>query len=199
MAHKALGPATLQIAQAVAAAVGQRRHPLIVACSGGADSLALAAGAVHVGRRLDLAVSGVIVDHGLQDDSAEVAAAAAAQAGKLGLRSEVVTIEVEGHRFFTRDGDDVRVDLPISLAEAVRGGPVKVPTVDKPVMLTVPAGSSSGKVLRLKGKGFHRKGGERGDQLVTLMIALPADDPALRQFVDGWTPAEGNPRAAMGV
>ena len=119
--------------------------------------------------------------------------------GAGGNGDAVVTIEVEGHRFFTRDGDDVRVDLPISLAEAVRGGPVKVPTVDKPVMLTVPAGSSSGKVLRLKGKGFHRKGGERGDQLVTLMIALPADDPALRQFVDGWTPAEGNPRAAMGV
>jgi DnaJ-class molecular chaperone len=111
-----------------------------------------------------------------------------------------VTIEVEPHRFFTRDGDDVRVDLPISLAEAVKGGPVKVPTVEKPVMLTVPAGSSSGKVLRLKGKGFHKKGGtDRGDQLVTLTIVLPADDSALRAFVEGWTPAEGNPRAAMGV
>ena len=119
--------------------------------------------------------------------------------GPGGNGDAIVTIEVEGHRFFTRDGDDVRIDLPITLAEAVRGGPVKVPTVDKPVMLTVPAGSSSGKVLRLKGKGFHGKGGTRGDQLVTLMIAIPADDAALRAFVEGWQPSEGNPRAAMGV
>ena len=133
------------------------------------------------------------------DTGTQMKLAGKGEPGPGGNGDAVVTIEVEGHRFFTRDGDDVRVDLPISLVEAVKGGPVKVPTVDKPVMLTVPAGSSSGKVLRLKGKGFHRKGGERGDQLVTLMIALPADDAALRQFVDGWTPSEGNPRAAMGV
>ena len=119
--------------------------------------------------------------------------------GPGGAGDAIVTIEVEPHRFFIRDGDDVRVDLPITLAEAVRGGPIKVPTVEKPVMLTVPAGSSSGKVLRLKGKGFHQKGGGRGDQLVTLMIAIPAGDPALREFVESWASAEGNPRAAMGV
>ncbi|WP_085808202.1 DnaJ C-terminal domain-containing protein [Sphingomonas sp. TZW2008] len=118
--------------------------------------------------------------------------------GPGGAGDAIVTIDVQPHRYFTRDGDDVRLDLPITLAEAVKGGPVKVPTVDKPVMLTVPKGSSSGRTLRLKGKGFHRKDGTRGDQLVTLMIDIPADDAALAAFVDGWSGA-GNPRTDMGV
>ncbi|GGB23904.1 molecular chaperone DnaJ [Sphingomonas metalli] len=122
------------------------------------------------------------------------------QPGPGGAGDALVTIEVQPHRFFTRDGDDVRVDLPISLAEAVLGGKVKAPTVESAVMLTIPAGTSSGKTLRLKGKGFHKRGGGRGDQLVTLMVDVPADDPALRAFVESWDAgAAGNPRAAMGV
>ena len=120
--------------------------------------------------------------------------------GPGGAGDAIVTIEVQPHRFFVRDGDDVRIDLPIALGEAVLGGAVKAPTVEKPVMLTVPKGTSSGKTLRLKGKGFHKKGGGRGDQLITLMVDVPADDPALTAFVEGWTPVHGgNPRAAMGV
>ncbi|WP_294212660.1 J domain-containing protein [uncultured Sphingomonas sp.] len=118
--------------------------------------------------------------------------------GPGGAGDAIVTIEVQGHRFFTRDGDDVRLDLPITLTEAVKGGAVRVPTVDKAVMLTIPKGTSSGKTLRLKGKGFHKKDGSRGDQLVTLMIDLPSDDAALQQFADGWQDPR-NPRAAMGV
>ena len=118
--------------------------------------------------------------------------------GPGGAGDAIVTIEVQGHRFFTRDGDDIRLDLPISLKEAVEGGPVKVPTVDKPVMLTVPKGASSGRTLRLKGKGFHKKAGGRGDQLVTLQVQVPAGDAALEQFVAGWQ-GGGNPRAALGV
>lgn len=110
----------------------------------------------------------------------------------------IVTIEVVPHRWFVRDGDDVRLDLPVTLREAVLGGAVKVPTVEKPVMLTIPAGSSSGKVLRLKGKGFHRKSGDRGDQLVTLMVDIP-DDEALKAFVADWPGGAGNPRSEMGV
>ncbi|MCB8829902.1 hypothetical protein LJD47_33300, partial [Escherichia coli] len=110
----------------------------------------------------------------------------------------IVTIEVQPHRFFTRDGDDVRLDLPLTLREAVLGGQVRVPTVDKAVMLTVPKGTTSGKTLRLKGKGFHRKDGTRGDQLVTLIIDVPAGDAALQQFVEGWDDPR-NPRATMGV
>ncbi len=117
-----------------------------------------------------------------------------------GAGDAIVTIEVLPHRFFVRDGDDVRLDLPITLGEAVLGGSVKAPTVEKPVMLTVPKGTSSGRTLRLKGKGFHKKTGGRGDQLVTLMVDLPADDAALIGFVERWAADHaGNPRAAMGV
>ena len=119
--------------------------------------------------------------------------------GAGGPGDALVTIEVQPHRFFTREGDDIRLDLPISLKEAVLGGQVKAPTVDKPVMLTIPKGASSGRTLRLKGKGFHKKGGGRGDQLVTLQVAVPGGDAALEQFIAGWAGAEGNPRAAMGV
>ena len=118
--------------------------------------------------------------------------------GPGGPGDAIVTIDVQPHRFFTRDGDDVRLNLPITLTEAVNGGPVKVPTVEKPVMLTVPKGSTSGRTLRLKGKGFHKKDGTRGDQLVTLMIDVPANDAALASFVEGWS-GGGNPRADMGV
>lgn len=118
--------------------------------------------------------------------------------GPGGAGDAIVTIEVQPHRFFTRDGDDVRLNLPITLKEAVEGGKVKCPTVENPVMVAVPPGATSGKTLRLKGKGFHRKNGERGDQLVTLVVDVPAEDAALKSFVAGWD-GGGNPRASMGV
>ena len=118
--------------------------------------------------------------------------------GPGGAGDAIVSIEVQPHRYFSRDGDDVRLNLPITLKEAVAGGSVRAPTVDKPVMLTIPKGTSSGKTLRLKGKGFHKKDGTRGDQLITLLIDVPADDAALQQFVAGWNDTR-NPRAAMGV
>lgn len=122
------------------------------------------------------------------------------QPGAGGAGDAIVTIEVQPHRFFKREGDDVRLDLPVTLPEAVLGAKVKVPTVDGAVMLAVPAGSASGKVLRLKGKGFHGKAGQRGDQLVTLMVDLPADDPDFRAFAESiGEKALGNPRAGLGV
>ena len=121
------------------------------------------------------------------------------QPGPGGNGDAIVTIEVQPHRFFIRDGDDIRIDLPISLSEAVLGASVRVPTADGAVMLTVPKGSSSGKTLRLKGKGFHKKGGGRGDQLVTLMVDLPVDDDALVEFVQGWKDNDRNPRGNLGV
>ena len=79
------------------------------------------------------------------------------------------------------------------------GAKVRVPTVDGNVMLSVPKGSSSGKVLRLKGKGFTGKGGQRGDQLVTLMIDVP-DDAELARFLESWRgKGKGNPRSGLGV
>lgn len=118
--------------------------------------------------------------------------------GPGGAGDAIVTIEVQPHRFFTRDGDDVRLDLPISLKEAVLGGQVRAPTVERPVMQTIPKGTTSGKTLRLKGKGFHRKGGDRGDQLITLVVDLPAGDAELEAFAERWK-GGGNPRAPLGV
>jgi len=117
--------------------------------------------------------------------------------GSGGPGDAIVTIEIGSHPFFRRDGDAVRLDLPVALAEAVRGGAVKVPTVDGPVMLNVPPNSSSGKVLRLRGRGFTGKSGVRGDQLVTLQIELPVGDAAL----EAWAAAAdaGNPRGRLGV
>ena len=120
------------------------------------------------------------------------------QQGPGGAGDAIVTIEVRPHPFFTRDGDNVRLDLPVTLDEAVKGGKVKVPTVDGPVMLGVPAGTTSGKTLRLRGKGFTGKDGARGDQLVTLHIDVPADDPAIRALVESWQ--DSRPvRAHLGV
>ena len=120
--------------------------------------------------------------------------------GTGGNGDALVSITVGAHRFFERDGDDIRLDLPIGLDEAVLGAKVKVPTVDGPVMLTIPRNSASGKVLRLKGKGFHKKAGGRGDQLVRLEIDLPKEDAALAEFVRKWKPGTPqNPRSDLGV
>jgi DnaJ-class molecular chaperone len=108
------------------------------------------------------------------------------QPGPGGNGDALVTIEIEPHAFFVREGDDVRLELPITLDEAVGGAKVKVPTVDGPVMLTVAPGSGSGKVLRLKGRGFSRKSGGRGDQLVALEIQLPEDLSELATRLEGW-------------
>jgi DnaJ-class molecular chaperone len=122
------------------------------------------------------------------------------EAGPGGAGDALVTLEIEPHRFFKRDGDDVRLDLPVRLDEAVLGAKVKVPTVDGPVMVSVPAGSTSGKVLRLRGKGFTRTDRTRGDQLVTLLVDLPGDEPELRAFAERWSGDKArNPRAGLGV
>jgi len=118
-------------------------------------------------------------------------------AGPGGKGDAIVTIEIEPHRFYTREGDNIRLDLPVTLKEAVEGAAVRVPTPEGAVNLKVPAGSSSGKTLRLKGRGFHGKSA-RGDLLVSLMIEIPADDARLTAFVADWD-AEGNPRARLGV
>ncbi|WP_277971288.1 DnaJ C-terminal domain-containing protein [Sphingomonas echinoides] len=134
------------------------------------------------------------------ESGAQMRLAGKGQPGPGGNGDGIVTIGIEPHRFFERDGDNVLLDLPISLSEAVLGASVRVPTVEGAVMLTVPKGASSGKVLRLRGRGFHRKDGTRGDQLVTLMVDLPVNDDALIEFVQGWKDRDlGNPRGDMGV
>jgi DnaJ-class molecular chaperone len=128
----------------------------------------------------------------------QVRLAGRGEAGPGGSGDAIISIEITAHPHYTRDGDNVRLALPITLSEAVKGGPVKVPTVDGPVMLNIPKGSSSGKVLRLRERGFTAKSGKRGDQLVTLMIDIPGDDEALTEFVEGWNETR-NPRLSLGV
>ncbi len=134
------------------------------------------------------------------EDGTQMRLSGQGEQGPGGAGDALVTIAIQPHRFYRRDGDDIRLDLPITLREAVLGGKVKVPTVEGAVMMTVPAGTSSGKVLRIGKRGFHRKDGSRGDQLVTLMIDLPGDDAALKAFAEGWaSETDRNPRAALGV
>jgi DnaJ-class molecular chaperone len=113
----------------------------------------------------------------------------------------LIEIEVRPHRIFTRKGDDVHVELPISLHEAVLGAKVSAPTPTGAVTMTIPKWANSGTVLRLKGKGVPRKGGGPGDEYVTLKVMLPdKPDPELEKFLAQWQPAGArNPRKAMGV
>lgn len=120
------------------------------------------------------------------------------QPGPGGNGDGIVTLSVKDHPFYIREGANIRLDLPVTLNEAVQGAKIKVPTVDGPVMLSIPAGSTSGTVMRLKGKGFSQKSGGRGDQLVRLMIDLPAKDEALEKLLDAWTDTRAV-RADLGV
>lgn len=109
--------------------------------------------------------------------------------------SLLVEVSVKPHAFFRREGADIRVDLPITLKEAVFGGKVRAPTIDGMVEVTVPAGASSGSTLRLRGKGAPKDGAGRGDQLIRLMVDVPADDPNLEALVEDWRPpASYDPR-----
>ena len=132
------------------------------------------------------------------EDGTKIRLAGKGAEGPAGRGDAIVTIEIAPHRFFTRDGTNIRLELPVTLREAVLGSKVKVPTPEGPVMLTIPKNSSSGKVLRLKDRGFTGKDGRRGDQLVTIEIAVPADDAALQRFAEQWD-GGGNPRASLGV
>jgi DnaJ-class molecular chaperone len=132
------------------------------------------------------------------EDGAKIRLAGKGQEGPGGRGDAIVTIEIAPHRFFRREGDNIRLDLPVTLKEAVLGAKVKVPTPEGPVMLTVPKGTSSGKVLRLKSRGFTARDGKRGDQLVAVEIEIPAQDAELQQFAEGWN-GGSNPRAALGV
>lgn len=111
-----------------------------------------------------------------------------------------VEIRVQPHAFFEPRDNDIHVELPVTLSEAVLGGKVKVPTVGGPVMLNVPAGSNTGSSLRLKGRGLlDRKSGQRGDQYVKLKVVLPeAPDDKLKEFLQGWEAGRAHdPRKGM--
>ena len=124
------------------------------------------------------------------DDGTQMRLAGKGQPGPGGAGDALVTIAIQPHPFFRREGDTIRLDLPVSLDEALHGAKIKVPTVEGPVMLTVAPGSSTGRTLRLKGKGLTRKDKTRGDQLVSLEVMLPeATSEAgadLAKRLEGW-------------
>ena len=112
----------------------------------------------------------------------------------------LIEISVKPHPYFTHKGDDIYLDLPISLKEAVLGAKIKVPTPGGAVTVAVPKWSNTGRVLRLKGRGVPRADGSKGDEYVTLKLMLPQKpDPKLEAFVAEWQPVEDSPRQFMGV
>lgn len=116
--------------------------------------------------------------------------------GKGGSGDALIEVEVLPDRRFTRDGDDISLEVPISLAEAVLGGKIPVLTPTGSVTMSVPKGSNTGTTLRLKGKGAPRRGGGHGDQFVRLKVVLPKPpDPELEAFVANWAKGKDfNPR-----
>jgi DnaJ-class molecular chaperone len=107
--------------------------------------------------------------------------------GKGGRGDALIEVEVLADRRFAREGDDISLELPISLSEAVLGGRIRVPTPSGDVTMTVPKGSNTGTIMRLKGKGAPRRGGGHGDQFVKLKVVLPkGQDPELEAFVLNW-------------
>ena len=132
------------------------------------------------------------------EDGTQMRLSGKGEPGPGGAGDAIVVIQLQPHPFFRRDGVNLRLDLPISLDEAVNGAQVKVPTAEGAVMLTLAPGTSSGKTLRLKGKGFSRKDGTRGDQLVTIEVQLPEGDADLAQRLAGWRDSR-NLRARLGV
>src|SRR6516164_4527413 len=98
----------------------------------------------------------------------------------------LITVNIAPHPFFKVDGSDLRLDLPITLYEAVLGGKVRVPTLGSAVELSIPKNTSSGRIFRLKGKGLPKTGGA-GDLLVTTRIMLPdGNDAELEQLMQKW-------------
>jgi len=119
----------------------------------------------------------------------------AAGSGKGGPGDALIEVEVRPDPRFTRDGDDISLELPISLSEAVLGGKVRVPTPTGDVTMTVPKGANTGTTMRLRGKGAPRHGGGHGDEFVKLKVVLPkGSDPELEAFVSTWDRKAFNPR-----
>ena len=98
----------------------------------------------------------------------------------------LIELKIQPHPVFKRDGADLTMDLPVSVPDAVLGGKIQVPTPEGAVMMTIPKGSNSGKVLRLKGRGAYADG-KRGDLLAKLAVTLPeTSDDELIRFATEW-------------
>lgn len=134
------------------------------------------------GRSLELAIPPGV------DDGQTLRLRGQGERGPGGAGDVYVEITIKPHKVFERKGNDVHVEAPISLKEAVLGGKITVPTITGDVSVTVPKNSSSGTVLRLRGRGIPKgKDGPAGDQYVKMKIVLPeGGDAALEEFVRNW-------------
>ena len=112
----------------------------------------------------------------------------------------LITVSIAPHAFFKVDGTDLRVDLPITLYEAVLGGKVRVPTLGGAVELSIPKNTSSGRTFRLKGKGLPKAGGAAGDLFLTTCIMLPDGNHSdLEALMQKWRDGHPyNPRSDLG-
>nr|WP_298931660.1 J domain-containing protein [uncultured Erythrobacter sp.] len=156
--------------------------PFVDAASGKDQRITLADG-----KTINLKLPGGV------EDGTQMRLKGKGHAGPGGNGDGIVIVEVGSHPFFVRDGDHIRMDLPLTLDEAIRGAKVKCPTADGPVMLTIKPGTNGGTVMRLAGRGWTRSGAKsgdgssaRGDQLVTLEIQLPEDLDALNETLGDW-------------
>lgn len=120
--------------------------------------------------------------------------------GRAPAGDALIELRIRVHPFFEREGDDIILELPVTLDEAVLGAKVEAPTITGRVAITVPAGASSGQTLRLRGKGVHNtQTGTKGDQLVKIRIVMPAHiDPELERFMKTWRDKNAyDPRARL--
>jgi DnaJ-class molecular chaperone len=111
----------------------------------------------------------------------------------------LITVNIAPHAFFKVEGSDLRIDLPITLYEAVLGGKVRVPTLGSPVELSIPKNTSSGRIFRLKGKGLPKPTGTTGDLFATTRIMLPdGNDAELEALMQKWRDRHPyNPRSDL--
>lgn len=110
----------------------------------------------------------------------------------------LLTIHVSPHPHFTREGDDLHVDVPITIGEAYRGEKIRVPTPDGEVTLKVPVHTQSGQVTRLRGKGVAKKGKDAGDLYVKFIVHVPTvDDPEVAKAIDVLADKVPDPRGGL--
>lgn len=100
-----------------------------------------------------------------------------------------IEVQIEPHPYLERRGNDIHLDLPVTLPEAALGASIPVPTIDGKVSLKIPPASNTGSTLRLKGRGIAAKDGTRGDQYVRIVVTMPEKiDGELKEFLEKWGP-----------